>query len=110
MSYDYSARAVFVTELTAERHPTRYDLCVRHLRSLSAPKGWTVHQDESRHPAEAAVDGAPRERTGKESGAALSAGVARRAGGRPPGSVGSSSNHPADYLRAASAQAPFLLH
>ena len=45
MSYDQAGAAVFVGQLTAEREPSMYDLCRRHLDALTAPRGWVIRRE-----------------------------------------------------------------
>ena len=45
MSYDYATSTVYVGQLADERHPSMYDLCRKHLDSLTPPRGWTMRRE-----------------------------------------------------------------
>ena len=42
LSYDYSARAVWLEPLHLEPHPATHDLCAHHAGRLSPPNGWRL--------------------------------------------------------------------
>ena len=42
LTFQYARALVWIDDLSAERDPHGYDLCVRHTRRLSAPNGWRV--------------------------------------------------------------------
>lgn len=43
MSFDYSSRAMWLTDITANLEPgSGYPLCARHASQLTAPVGWTL--------------------------------------------------------------------
>ena len=45
MSYDYARRTVFLGSMAEQRSPSIYDLCAKHVQSLSLPRGWTIRRD-----------------------------------------------------------------
>ncbi len=51
LTYDYSARTVWVEQLGVEAHPMAYDLCAEHADSLKVPKGWAHADRRVRYPA-----------------------------------------------------------
>ena len=42
LTYDYRHSHVWLDELTSERDPHAYDLCLRHAARLSVPHGWML--------------------------------------------------------------------
>ena len=41
-SYDYGTSTVWLDDLSADTHPTTYDLCQGHTARLSPPQGWDL--------------------------------------------------------------------
>lgn len=40
LSFRYDARQASLTDLSADKHPARYDLCAAHADLLIVPRGW----------------------------------------------------------------------
>jgi hypothetical protein len=50
LDYNYAQRSAWLTDLTPERHPARYDLCDRHADGLCVPLGWALHVERRDEP------------------------------------------------------------
>jgi hypothetical protein len=50
LTYDYSARSVWLDNLATERDPMRYDLCADHAGGLRVPQGWQLDDQRRRYP------------------------------------------------------------
>jgi hypothetical protein len=42
MSYDYAAQIALLEGLSADPHPSRYELCDAHAHALTVPRGWRI--------------------------------------------------------------------
>lgn len=42
VGFSYAEREVWVAPLDDEPHPSRYDLCEQHARTIRVPLGWTL--------------------------------------------------------------------
>jgi hypothetical protein len=42
LSYRYDRALVWLEQLSGERDPHSYDLCARHARRVSVPRGWAL--------------------------------------------------------------------
>jgi hypothetical protein len=42
LSYDYSARTMWLEDLHDDDHPATHDLCGRHADRLTPPNGWEL--------------------------------------------------------------------
>ena len=43
LSYDYTARTVWLDDLATQDDPANHDLCERHAERVTAPQGWALH-------------------------------------------------------------------
>jgi hypothetical protein len=42
LSYEYGTAVAWLDDLAGDRNPHDYDLCPRHTRTLSVPRGWQL--------------------------------------------------------------------
>ncbi|MCU1503568.1 MAG: hypothetical protein JWM12_2922 [Ilumatobacteraceae bacterium] len=47
LTYQYGRALVWLDDLSGERDPHDYDLCVRHTSRLSVPNGWRLEDRRS---------------------------------------------------------------
>jgi hypothetical protein len=47
LTYQYGRAQVWLDDLSSEREPHDYDLCVRHTARLSVPNGWRLEDRRS---------------------------------------------------------------
>ena len=56
LTYVYSDSTAVVGPLATSAEPHSYDLCERHARRLTAPRGWEVVRYEGDYPSEPSAD------------------------------------------------------
>jgi len=50
LTYEYGRSQVWLDDLTPERDPHSYDMCLRHASRLSVPHGWHLEDRRYGHP------------------------------------------------------------
>lgn len=48
LAYNYAQRSVWIDHVSAEAHPSTYDLCDQHADHLSVPRGWHLTDARAR--------------------------------------------------------------